>query len=161
MQKVAYIEDIIFMNKQNIPWAEVESYLKQYVGQKYIIEETKDVINVGSDFPEEFSESKYTKSLRGSISKAKANAAQVIGKMIVIATNKRWIENKNEKHKKDAKQGWYRYDSYFAMPVQGSDEKESRVNIYKATLVVRSSLNGLFLYDIINIKKEASTPLKS
>ena len=161
MQKVAYIEDIIFMNKQNIPWSEVESYLKQYVGEKYIVEETKDLINVGSDFPEEFSESKYTKSLRDSIAKAKANAAQVIGKMIVIATNKRWIENKNEKHKKDAKQGWYRYDSYFAMPVQGSDEKESRVNIYKATLVVRSSLNGLFLYDIINIKKEASTPLKS
>ena len=47
------------------------------------------------------------------------------------------------------------------MPVQGSDEKESRVNIYKATLVVRSSLNGMFLYDIINIKKEASKPLKS
>ena len=161
MQKVAYIEDIIFMNKQNIPWSEVESYLKQYVGEKYIVEETKDLINVGSDFPEEFSESKYTKSLRGSIAKAKANAAQVIGKMIVIATNKRWIENKNEKHKKDAKQGWYRYDSYFAMPVQGSDEKESRVNIYKATLVVRSSLNGMFLYDIINIKKEASKPLKS
>ena len=34
MQKVAYIEDIIFMNKQNIPWSEVESYLKQYVGEK-------------------------------------------------------------------------------------------------------------------------------
>ena len=49
MRKVAYIEDIIFMNKQNIPWAEVESYLKQYIGQKYIIEETKDVIHVGSD----------------------------------------------------------------------------------------------------------------
>ena len=124
MQKVAYIEDIIFMNKQNIPWSEVESYLKQYVGEKYIVEETKDLINVGSDFPEEFSESKYTKSLRGSIAKAIANAAQVIGKMIVIATNKRWIENKNEKHKKDAKQGWYRYDSYFAMPVQGSDKKK-------------------------------------
>lgn len=161
MQKVVYIEDIIFMNKQNIPWSEVESYLKQYVGEKYIVEETKDLINVGSDFPEEFSESKYTKSLRGSIAKAKANAAQVIGKMIVIATNKRWIENKNEKHKKDAKQGWYRYDSYFAMPVQGSDEKGSRVNIYKATLVIRNSLKGLFLYDIINIKKEASKPLKS
>lgn len=61
MQKVAYIEDIIFMNKQNIPWSEVESYLKQYVGEKYIVEETKDLINVGSDFPEEFSESKYQK----------------------------------------------------------------------------------------------------
>ena len=61
------------------------------------------MIHVGADFPEEFSESRYTKSLRGSISKAKANAAQVIGKMIVIATNKRWVENKNEKHNKDAR----------------------------------------------------------
>jgi len=159
MQKEAYIENIIFLNKQKIPWSEVETYLKQYVGQKYIVEETKDVINIGSDFPEEFSESKYTKNLRGSIAKAKANAAQVIGKMIVIATNKRWIENKNIKHKKDAKQGWYRYDSYFAVPVQGSNEKNGRVNIYKATLVVRSSLKGLYLYDVINIKKEASKPL--
>ena len=159
MQKVAYIEDIVFMNKQNIPWSEVETYLKQYVGHKYVVEETNDVINVGTDFPEEFSESKYTKSLRGSIAKAKANAAQVIGKMIVIATNKRWVENKNEKHGKDAKLGWYRYDSYFAMPVRGSDEKENRINIYKATLVVRNSLKGMFLYDVINIKKEASKPL--
>ncbi len=49
---------------------------------------------------EEFAESKYTKNLRGNLSKAKANASQVIGKLIVIAENKRWLENKNDKHKK-------------------------------------------------------------
>ena len=78
--------------------------------------------------------------------------------MIVIAENKRWIENKDIKHNKDAAKGWYRYDSYFAMPVKGSNEEEERVNIYKATLVVRNSMSGLYLYDIINIKKEASMP---
>lgn len=161
MKEVAYIENIMFMNKQNIPWSEVEKYLKKYIGDKYEVEESGDVICIGSDFPDEFSESKYTKSLRGNLAKAKANASQVIGKMIVIATNKRWTENKAEKHQKDAVRGWYRYDTCFAMPVSGSDETEQRVKIYRATLVVRNAINGLYLYDIINIKKEASKPLGS
>lgn len=158
--ETAYIEDIIFMNKQNIPWSDVERYLKKYIGSTYIIAETGDVIKIAGDFPDEYTGSKYTKSLRGSVAKAKANASQVIGKMIVIATNKRWLENKEQKHKKDAPKGWYRYDSYFAIPVKSSEEDKERVNVYKATLVVRSSLEGLFIYDIVNIKKEASKPLE-
>lgn len=121
----------------------------------------EDVICVASDFPDEYAESKYTKTLRGSIAKAKANASQVIGKMIVVATNRRWIENKDKKHVKDAEKGWYRYDTYFGIPVQGSEESKTRVNIFRATLVVRISLKGLFLYDVVNIKKEASKPLGS
>jgi len=160
-KNVAYIENIIFLNKQDIPWDEVENYLKKYIEAAYVVEETKDVICIASDFPDEYAESRYTKSLRGSIAKAKANAAQVIGKMIVVATNRRWVKNKDKKHKKDAEKGWYRYDTYFAMPVQGSEESQKRVNIFRATLVVRISLKGLFLYDIINIKKEASKPLES
>lgn len=160
-KNIAYIEDIIFLNKQNIPWNEVEEYLKRYVENSYVVEETQDVICISSDFPDEYAESKYTKSLRGSIAKAKANASQAIGKMIVVATNRRWVENKDEKHKKDAENGWYRYDTYLGIPVQGSQECERRVNIYRATLVVRISMKGLFLYDVINIKKEASKPLKS
>ena len=147
-KNVAFIEEVIFLNKQNISWNEVETYLKRFVEDKYIVEETKDVICIASDFPDEYTESKYTKSLRGSIAKAKANASQVIGKMIVVATNKRWVKNKDRKHDKDAKKGWYRYDTYFGMPVQGSGENEARVNIFRATLVVRISLNGLFLHGV-------------
>lgn len=66
------------MNKQNIPWGEVEQYLKKYIGTKVRVQFNGDIIQIGSDFPEEFAESKYTKSLRGSVAKAKANAAQVI-----------------------------------------------------------------------------------
>lgn len=159
-KNIAYIENIIFLGKQNIEWNHVEQFLKSYIGDCYIVEETKDVIKIASDFPNEYAESKYTKCLRGSIAKAKANAAQIVGKMIVVATNRRWVENKDEKHKKDAEKGWYRYDTYFGIPVQGSEESEKRVNIFKATLVVRISMKGLFLYDIINIKKEASKPHK-
>lgn len=159
--KIAYIEDIIFMSKQNIPWNQVELYLRKYVGNKYQIEETGEVIHIAGDFPNEFAESKYTKSLRGALAKAKANAAQVIGELIVLAGNKRWLENKKMKHAKDAEKGWYRYDCYFALRVQASEEIEERVNIYKATLIVRNALSGMYLYDVINIKKEASTPRKS
>ena len=158
---IAFIEDIIFMNKQNIPWYQVEQYLKRYIGKEYQVEETGDVIHIASDFPNEFAESKYTKSLRGAIAKVKANAAQIVGEMIVLAENRRWVENKDNKHAKDAEKGWYRYDCYFAMKVQGSNESEERMNFYKATLVVRRALAGMYLYDIINIKKEASTPHES
>lgn len=44
------------------------------------------------------------------------------------------------------------------MPVQGSQESEKRMNIYKSTVIVRIKGEKLYLYDIINIKKEASTP---
>ena len=43
----------------------------------------------------------------------------------------------------------------------GNGEETARLNIFKATLVVKINENGLFLYDIIDIKKEASTPLES
>lgn len=66
---------------------------------------------------------------------------------------------KSSKHSKDASQGQYRYDTSFALTVEGSDEKVERKNIYRATLVVRKT--GMFLYDMINIKKEASKPHES
>ena len=81
--------------------------------------------------------------------------------MIVLATNRRWVENKEKKHEKDASKGWYRYDTYFGIPVQGNEEKETRINVFKATLAVRKSMKGLFLYDVVNIKKEASKPHES
>ena len=53
----------------------------------------------------------------GTSAKAKANSTQVLPCMIEIATNKRHEDNKKQKHNKDAKGGWYRYDSGFALPV--------------------------------------------
>lgn len=159
--KVAKIGEIIFVSKQNIPWNDVEQYLKHYIGQTFVVEEYQDSICISSDFPDEYTESKYTKKLRGALAKVKANAAQIIDSLIENATNRRWSENKDNKHKNNASGGWYRYDTYFEMPVRGSNEKEERLNKYKATLVVRKTASGLFLYDIIDIKKEASTPLES
>ena len=89
---ISILDKIIFFNKQNIPWDEVERYLKRYIGQTFIVEEYQDCIKISSDFPDEYSESKYTKKLRGALAKAKANAAQIIDLMIFNATNRRWVE---------------------------------------------------------------------
>ena len=153
------VNKIIFKNKQNIKWNDVEKYLKVFIGKKYIVKTNGDEINIESDFPDEYAESKYTKKLRGALAKAKANASQVIGEMIECAENRRWVENKDDKHKKDAEGGWYRYDVGFSIPVE-CDGQMSR-NYYVATMVVRIKDSKLCLYDIINIKKEASMPHKS
>ena len=63
--QVSEVEKIIFLSKQNIPWNDVEQYLKQYIGQTFIVREYQDSISIASDFPDEYTESKYTKRLRG------------------------------------------------------------------------------------------------
>lgn len=152
------IEEQRFLGKQNIPWKEVEEFLRTYIGKKAIVSQYGDEIIIPSDFPNEYIASRYSQKLRGALAKAKANASTVILGMVRNATNKRYFENKDNKHSKDAAYGWYRYDVSFRMIVQGEKEQESRINSYKGTIVVRINEKGLYLYDLINIKKEASTP---
>ncbi len=159
--QIVIVNDIRFKGKRNIDWDEVEQYLKQYVGEFIEIAESKEIIYIGSDLPDEYSGSNYTAKLKGTLAKAKANAAQGIPEMIEIAQNKRFRENLERKHDKNAKYGWYRYDSRFAIPVFDENNDVLRYNIFHAELVIRHSENRkLYLYDIINIKKETSTPLE-
>ena len=159
--QIVIVNDIRFKGKRNIDWDEVEQYLKQYVGEFIEIAESKEIIYIGSDLPDEYSGSNYTAKLKGTLAKAKANAAQGIPEMIEIAQNKRFRENLERKHDKNVKYGWYQYDSRFAIPVFDENNDVLRYNIFHAELVIRHSENRkLYLYDIINIKKETSTPLE-
>ena len=160
-KKIVVISDIRFKGKRNINWEEVEQYLKQYVGEFIEIAGSKEIIYIGSDLPDEYSGSNYTAKLKGALAKAKANAAQGIPEMIEIAENRRFQENLERKHNKNAKYGWYRYDSRFAIPIFDENNDVLRYNVFHAELVIRHSENRkLYLYDIINIKKETSTPLE-
>ena len=143
-------------------WSDVETYLKQFVGESYVISETKDLIYIGSDLPDEYSHSEYTSYLKGANAKAKANAVQGIPELIEIASSKTFSSNKKEKHLKDAKYGWYRYDSRFALPVFDESGEISHYNVFHVVMVVRHSHNDkLYLYDLVNINKETSTPFGS
>ena len=72
-----------------------------------------------------------------------------------IATNGVFEENRKAKHERDAKNGWYRYDTRFALPVYGDDGNIERYNIFRGRLLIRHASSGRkYLYDILEIKKE-------
>ena len=87
---------------------------------------------MSADFPDEFAHSKDTKELRGANMYAKANSSCIIMEMIEIATNKTFAENYAQKHNTDAKFGWYRYDTRFAIPVYNDAAELVRYNVFKA-----------------------------
>ena len=68
--------------------------------------------------------------------------------MIEIATNSAFEENHKSKHNRDAKNGWYRYDTRFAIPIYSDNDELERYNIYKkcefSFSVCVKSINGIF-----------------
>ena len=160
-RRIAVLHDIRFKGKRRIDWHEVENYLKKYIGNYYKIEDTQEMIHIGKDLPDEFSGSQDTARLQGALAKAKANVAQGIPELIKIAINKRFKNNLASKHSVNAKFGWYRYDSKFALPVYDEMGKVERYNVFCAEILIRHAANKrMYLYDIVNIKKETSTPLE-
>ena len=119
--KIVFIHDVRFKGKRSIEWTDVEMYLKEFVGESYVIEDTNDMIYIGADFPDEYAHSEYTTILKG------------------------------------AKYGWYRYTSRFALPVYKENGEVEGYNVFKVIMVIRHAQDGkLYLYDIVNIKKETS-----
>lgn len=157
--KAIKINNILFTGKKSFPWKDVEKYLNKYENMNITVKETGDIIKIGSHFTDEYCRSTYTMKLHGTLEKAKGNAAQILCELIESATNRRWVENKEEKHNNDASGGWYRYDVYFSMPVV-FDGKESW-NYYRAVFVARINDRGIYLHDLINIKKEDSKLFES
>ena len=150
-KKIVIIHDIRFRGKRKINWKEVEQYLKRYIGEVYEIMDSADIVYVGKDFADEYSGSQDTARLKGALAKAKANASQGIPELI----------NLNPKHQRDAKFGWYRYDSRFGLPVYGEDGELERYNIFHVEMLIRHDADGKrYLYDVVNIKKETGTPLE-
>jgi transcriptional regulator with XRE-family HTH domain len=159
--KVVLINDIRFKSRRNIDWDEIEQILRQYIGKYYEIAKTAEKVYIGSDFPDEFTHSKYTKGIKGANEKAKANAITAIGELIQIADNKAESPDYDRKHGNKAKNGWYRYDTRFGIPVYNEFSEIDRYNIFRARMLVRcDEKNNLYLYDIVQIKKEMSTPLE-
>jgi len=71
-RKIVEIQNIKFSGKRKIDWEGVEAYLKKYVGKSYMLDETDEMIYIGTDFPDEYSQSRDSKKALGAIGKAKA-----------------------------------------------------------------------------------------
>ena len=81
-----------------------------------------------------------------------------IPELLKIATNELHEENRKEKHEKNAKYGWYSYDSRFALPVFGENGEIERYNVFHVAMLVRHAQDGkMYLYDIMNIKKKRAS----
>ena len=157
--KVVLIHDIRFRSRRTLDWNDVERYLKEYVGKCVEIEETSELVYIGSDFPDEFSHSLDTKRLQGANKKAKANITPAIEELVGIATNKKVSPDYENKHGARAKLGWYRYDIKFGLPIYDENGELIRYNIYNVEMLVRCDENGkLYLYDFVRTKKETSRP---
>lgn len=163
-KKIVLINDKKFKGLSKADWKEVENYLKEYVGDFYEIAYCSEKIFIDTDFPDEYSNSDSRITLKGPRRVAKANAAQAIPELIQIATPGKeiWQQNKESKHEKDAKYGWYRYNVRFGIPVYNNDGELERYNIFGAVMLVRHDEDGKkYLYDFTTIKKETNGPLES
>ena len=161
--RIVIINDRQFKGLSKEDWKQVEIYLKGYISDCYEITDTSEAVYIGPEFPSEYAGSNSRIALKGARRKAKALAAQGIPELIQIAKNPSWEENHEDKHNKDAKYGWYRYNIRFGIPVY--DEKTGvldRYNIFTAILLIKHSEDGnKYLHDITTIKKETSSPLES
>jgi Flp pilus assembly protein TadG len=119
-------------------------------------------VYIGKNFPDEYIGSKYTRNTRGARAKAKANAVQGVSEMVEIATEKTFRENHKDKHNTDAGNGWYYFTTRFALPLYDNEKKTSDYNVYSGRLVINCASSGkMYLYDLVDIKKETSNPLKT
>ena len=156
--KVVVINEILFKGRKQLPWKEVEKYLKRYIGAVVLVSETEELVHIDKEFPDEYKGSEDTKKARGGSAKAKANAVQGIKQMIEIARKTSESKNMKEKNNKKANQGWLRYLTRFALPVINDKNIITHYNIFMATLVVRKNEKGkLNLYDVVNVRKESET----
>ena len=129
----------------------IYKYLKGHIGEVYSLIESGQKVYIGKDLPGEYTRSKYTQNARATAKYVKGQAAQNIGEMIEIATNRKWEKNRKRKHESDAKYGFYKYDTRFAVK-----NKSGTYVIYDSTIVIRNDEDGKkYFYDITNIKRDS------
>lgn len=122
--------------------------IKKQRGNKYKNIETSNNIYIDKKTMNEFTYSKYTKKRPNDIKYVKCILSHYIEELFLNANNKAFVNHKKDKHKKDAKYGFYEYNVKFSV-LQNKKEV-----MYTCTLLVRNDANGKkYLYDILDIKK--------
>lgn len=135
-----------------IKWDLIREELKKYSGLSYIVEETKETIIIDKKFIKEFTNSESTKFAKKTIKRLKVNLIDHLQEIIEKSTSKTHEENKEEKHKKDASEGWDKYDIGFNYHTI-DDKSNERILEYQGMVVIRCVDDKKYLYDVINIKK--------
>lgn len=135
-----------------------EAYLKTLVDADHpfstILADAQPVY-VGKDLPGEYKSSEYTKTMKPALRKIKMQAATNLDEMILLAENGEWRENVKPKHSKDAQNGWYRYDTQFAVPILNAKKAIDHYTVYGGALLIRNDADGKsYLYDLLDVEKK-------
>ena len=135
-----------------------EAYLKTLVDADHpfstILADAQPVY-VGKDLPGEYKSSEYTKTMKPALRKIKMQAATNLDEMLLLAENGEWRENVNPKHSKDAQNGWYRYDTQFAVPILNAKKAIDHYTVYGGALLIRNDADGKsYLYDLLDVEKK-------
>ena len=139
-------------------YATAEAYLKTLVNAEHpfstILVDAQPVY-VGKDLPGEYRGSEYTKKLKPALRTIKMQAATNLDEMLLLAENGEWRENVKLKHVKDARDGWYRYETQFAVPVLNAKKAIDHYTVYGGTLLIRNGADGRsYLYDLLDVQKK-------
>ena len=151
---VVVVQEDIFKGREGEKRKKVVTeYLKNHIGDMFTMIENGKNVYLGKDLPNEYNYSRTTKNLGRDRRFVKQKATPGIGEMVEIATNERWESPVHkEKHENDAKYGFYKYDTRFAVR-----DRSGEYEIYDAELVVRHNEDGkLYLYDVQGIKKDTA-----
>nr|DAH86801.1 MAG TPA: hypothetical protein [Caudoviricetes sp.] len=135
-----------------------EAYLKTLVDADHpfstILADAQPVY-VGKDLPGEYKSSEYTKTMKPALRKIKMQAATNLDEMLLLAENGEWRENVKPKHSKDAQNGWYRYDTQFAVPILDAKKAIDHYTVYGGKLLIRNDADGKsYLYDLLDVEKK-------
>ena len=146
--RVKIIENIFQKNSDKSITNIIKQYLINHIGEYFTIIESGQKIYLGEDLPFEYTFSKSSQNLSLANKLAKGRAISGLKGIIENASNKKFSNDKKRKHIKDAKYGFYKYNTKFSFEYNG------RERIYSGTILIRNDANGKkYLYDIIDIKK--------
>ena len=88
--------------------------------------------------------------------KVKNQSVKNFEEIIEIADNRRWEKSIKNKHKVDAKYGFYKYDSKVARPIYDAQKNVTGYKTYDVELVIRNDADGKsYLYDIQKITESS------
>ena len=149
---------VLDTQKDTRDYSVAEAYLKTLVDTEHpfstILMDAQPVY-IGKDLPGEYRGSEYTKGMEAKLRLVKMQAATNLDEMLLLAENGEWRKNIKKKHKVDAKNGWYRYSTQFAVPVLDIKKSVDHYTVYSGTLLIRNDADGKsYLYDLLDIKKE-------
>ena len=139
-------------------YATAEAYLKTLVNAEHpfstILVDAQPVY-IGRDLPGEYKGSEYTYGMNRALREVKMQAATNLDEMLLLAENGEWRENVKPKHSKDAQNGWYRYETQFAVPVLNAKKAIDHYTVYGGTLLIRNDADGRsYLYDLLDVQKK-------